>query len=82
MQHGQPKWPESAREQSLTLNQGLTRRSFFETVVDGLGGTALMALLNQDLYGAKALAAPLPRKSTGCPRRVVRSGSSGPAFCA
>jgi len=36
MQHGLPKSPESAGELSLTLNRGLTRRSFFERVVDGL----------------------------------------------
>ena len=83
MQHGQPKWPKSAREQSLTLNQGLTRRSFFERVVDGLGGTALMALLNEDLYGgAKPLAAALPKEFAGLQRRSFDLAPRAPRFAA
>ena len=81
MQHGQPKWPESAREQSLTLNQGLTRRSFFETVVDGLGGTALMGFPTRPLRRQSARS-PVAERIRWPTAAVVRSSSSGPAFCA
>jgi uncharacterized protein DUF1501 len=81
MMHGLPKWPESAAERSLTQSHGLTRRSFFERVADGLGGAALMALLNEDLYGgAKALAPGLPKESTDLPRRSFDLAVRSPHF--
>src|SRR5216117_3236730 len=35
----------------MVNSTAITRRHFFERVVDGIGGTALATLLSQDLYG-------------------------------
>ncbi len=39
------------RNSAVANSEAMTRRSFFERAVDGLGGTALLTLLSQDLYG-------------------------------
>jgi len=81
MKYGLPKWHESQAGCGLTMNQGLTRRSFFERVVDGLGGAALMALLKQDFYGeAKVLAAGLPKESADAGRRSFDLAPRAPHF--
>lgn len=44
------------RNKSFT-DRGISRRSFFERVVDGIGGAALATLLRDDLYGDSRLSA-------------------------
>ena len=43
----------------------MTRRSFFERVVDGMGGAALTTLLGQDLYGGLKVLASARSKVSG-----------------
>ncbi len=78
MQHGLPQWHNSRPEQGGITGQGVTRRSFFERVVDGVGGAALMTLLNQDLYGGANLFAA--RQSADRSRRSFDLAPRPPHF--
>ena len=81
MKHGLSKWQGVQAERSLAMNPGLTRRSFFERVVDGLGGAALMALLDQDFYGeANLFAAGLPNEAADLRRRSFDLAPRSPHF--
>ncbi len=59
----------------------ITRRSFFERVVDGLGGAALTTLLGQDLYGGlPLLASTRAEESAAEPRRIYDLKARSPHF--
>ncbi len=55
----------------VTVNRKMTRRSFFESVADGIYGTALATLLSHDLYGSTGpMASAAPESLPGAPRGV------------
>jgi len=59
----------------------MSRRSFFERVVDGIGGAALTTLLGQDLYGGfKVLASERPKDLGEGPRRSYDLKPRDPHF--
>src|SRR5947199_1024702 len=65
----------------MVNSTAITRRHFFERVVDGIGGTALATLLSHDLYGGLGpLAAEAPNGQAEGHRRSYDLKSRKPHF--
>ena len=65
----------------MVNSTAITRRHFFERVVDGIGGTALATLLSHDLYGGLGpLAAEAPNGQAEGHRRIYDLKPRKPHF--
>src|SRR5437867_1326518 len=65
----------------MVNSTAITRRHFFERVVDGIGGTALATLLSHDLYGGSGpLAAEAPNGQAEGHRRIYDLKPRKPHF--